>query len=165
MPNIHHALLVGVSPEKVYSAIASQEGISDWWTPGTKGTMELNSVVRFHFGTSYFKEMKITGLQLFRLVEWNCITGAPEWIGTNISFQLLPWDKETLLTTYPEMQGQAEQQSNDNGTLLIFHHDDWKAYTLMFAECSHTWGQFLRSLKLLCETGQGRPWPNQHQAG
>jgi hypothetical protein len=61
------------------------------------------------------------------------------------------------------MSGQLQQQRDINkGTLLIFHHDDWKAYTPMFAECSYTWGQFLRSLKLLCETGKGRPWPKQH---
>lgn len=42
-------------------------------------------------------------------------------------------------------------------TWLVFHHDDWKDYTPMFAECSYTWGQFLRSLNLFCETGKGRP--------
>jgi uncharacterized protein YndB with AHSA1/START domain len=163
MPNIHHALLIGVPVEKVYSAITSQEGLSAWWTPGTKTKAELNSIARFPFGADYFKEMKITELKPFELVKWNCIKGADEWIGTNISFKLLPGDKETLLNSHPEMRGQAEQQQNDKGTLLIFHHDDWKEYTLMFAECSYTWGQFLRSLKLLCETGKGRPWPNQHR--
>ena len=37
-------------------------------------------------------------------------------------------------------------------------------YTNMYAECNYTWGQFLRSLKLLCETGKGRPYPYQHRA-
>jgi hypothetical protein len=62
----------------------------------------------------------------------------------------------------PEISGQIEQQINEESTLLIFHHDDWKDYTPMFAECNYTWGQFLRSLKLLCETGKGTPFPNQH---
>jgi uncharacterized protein YndB with AHSA1/START domain len=163
MPNIHHALLIGVPVEKVYNAITNQEGLSAWWTPGTNAKADLNSVAHFPFGADYFKEMKITELKPFGLVKWNCIKGADECVGTNISFKLLPGNKGTLLNSHPEMQGQAEQQGNEIGTLLIFHHDDWKEYTLMFAECSYTWGQFLRSLKLLCETGKGKPWPNQHR--
>lgn len=163
MPNINHALLIGTSAEKIYNAITSQEGLAAWWTTGVKAEAELNSVARFPFGADYFKEMKITDLKPFELVKWNCIKGAHEWIGTTVFFKLLPGDKEILLSSHPEMKGQIEQQSNDKGTLLVFQHNDWKKYTLMFAECSYTWGQFLRSLKLLCETGRGRPWPRQHK--
>jgi hypothetical protein len=84
-------------------------------------------------------------------------------VGTNLSFQLIPGSKVSLVQAYPEILGQTEQQKADDATLLIFHHDNWKAYTLMFAECSYTWGQFLKSLKLYCETGKGTPWPHQHQ--
>jgi uncharacterized protein YndB with AHSA1/START domain len=164
MPNIRHEVLIGAPAEKIYSAITSQEGLSAWWTPDTKANSERNSVARFAFGPAYFKEMKIAELRPSGQVKWICTAGADEWIGTTISFELQPGDKETLLTSHPEAKDQIQQQRNGNkGTLLIFHHDDWKEYTPMFAECNYTWGQFLRSLKLLCETGQGRPWPNQHR--
>jgi uncharacterized protein YndB with AHSA1/START domain len=163
MPDIHHALFIGAPVEKVYNAICSEEGLSGWWTPDARAKTELNSVARFPFGSDYFKEMKVTDLKPYELIKWNCISGADEWVGTTISFKLLIGNTETLSISHPEMNGQLEQQRNDEGTLLIFHHDDWKDYTLMFAECSYTWGQFLRSLKLLCETGKGRPWPNQHR--
>jgi uncharacterized protein YndB with AHSA1/START domain len=162
MANIHHTLLIGASTEKVYRAITTQEGLSEWWTPNTTAKAELNSIARFPFGPDYFKEMKITELIPVNFVKWDCIDGAAEWIGTTISFSLLQSIKETLLSGHPEMKGQMEQQGNEEGTLLIFQHNDWRGYTPMFAECSYTWGQFLRSLKLLCETGKGRPWPNQH---
>jgi uncharacterized protein YndB with AHSA1/START domain len=163
MPNIHHALLIAAPVEKVYTAITTGEGLSAWWTPNTTVKAVVNSIARFPFGNGYFKEMKITALKPFELVKWNCIKGADEWIGTNIFFKLIPGDKESLLNLHPEILGQIEQQGNDKGTLLIFHHDDWKEYTPMFAECNYTWGQFLRGLKLLCETGKGSPWPNQHR--
>ena len=67
-----------------------------------------------------------------------------------------------MLDTNSELQDQLQQQNENKGTVLIFHHENWIDYTSMFAECSYTWAQFLRSLKLLCETGKGRPWPNQH---
>ncbi len=163
MPNIRHNLLIGASAEKIYKAITSEEGLSAWWTPNTVAKTELNSVSRFPFGNDYFKEMKIMDLSPSELVKWNCIKGDAEWVGTNISFTLISKNKKNLLNTNPEILGQIEQQSSEEGTMLIFHHDDWADYTPMFAECSYTWGQFLRSLKLLCETGKGRPWPNQHQ--
>ncbi len=42
---------------------------------------------------------------------------------------------------------------------LLFHHDNWEAYTQEFASCSFDWALFLRSLKMLCETGKGKPYP------
>jgi len=164
MPNIRHEILIGASAEKVYEAITSQEGLSAWWTPGTKAEHEDNSIARFRFGPEYFKEMKITELKPSLRVKWVCIAGAEEWIGTTIFFELQSGDRKTLLDSHPELQDQLQQQL-DGGktTLVIFHHDDWKDYTSMFAECNYTWARFLRSLKLLCETGKGRPWPNQHR--
>jgi uncharacterized protein YndB with AHSA1/START domain len=164
MPHIRHELLIGATAEKVYGAITGQEGLSAWWTPDTNAKPERDSVARFAFGSEYFKEMKITELKPSEQVKWICIAGADEWIGTTISFKLQPGDKEGLLNSRPELKDQLQQKSNiNNGTLLIFNHDDWKEYTPMMAECNYTWAQFLRSLKLLCETGKGRPWPNQHR--
>ena len=164
MPNIHHELLIGAPAEEIYDAITYPEGLSAWWTPGSNAKPETNSIARFPFGPKYHKEMKIVELIPSRLVKWQCIAGTGEWVGTTLTFSIQSVDKGSMLNSYPEIQGQEEQQGNfDEGTLLIFHHDDWKDYTPMFAECSYTWGQFLRSLKLLCETGKGRPWPNQHR--
>ena len=164
MPNIRHTVFIGAPVEKVYRAITSEEGLSAWWTPDTKVTSQTNAIARFAFGPAYFKEMKIIELKPLEQVKWFCISGANEWIGTTISFSLQAGDKNALLNTHPEVADQVQQQRNsDEGTLLIFHHDGWKDYTPMFAECSYTWGRFLRSLKLLCETGKGRPWPNQHR--
>ncbi|MEO8405378.1 MAG: hypothetical protein ABI480_12305 [Chitinophagaceae bacterium] len=84
-------------------------------------------------------------------------------VGTTLSFALEYGDRKTLLNSHPEIQGQIEQVKGDSLTLLIFHHDDWKEYTAMFAECNYTWGQFLRSLKLYCEIGKGMAWPKQHE--
>lgn len=163
MPDIRHQLIIRAGAAKVYNAITTEEGLSAWWTPDTKIKPELNSVARFGFGPHYFKEMEITEQRPYERVTWNCIAGAEEWLGTTISFELQPGDKNNLLNTHPELTDQVQQQGTiDNTTLLIFHHDGWKEYTPMFAECNYTWGRFLRSIKLLCETGKGTPWPKQH---
>lgn len=163
MPNICHELIIGAPAEKIYSAITSQDGLSSWWTPGAEARAERGSIVRFAFGPDYFKEMKIEVLKPFSEVIWTCTSGAKEWIGTIISFRLQTVDRGSLLHLHPEMKGQADQWRGENGAVLVFHHDNWKHYTPMFAECNYTWALFLRSLKSLCETGTGRPWPYQHQ--
>ena len=164
MPDIRHEILIGASAEVVYGAITRKEGLSAWWTPDTEAMPVLNSVARFGFGSNYFKQMKIVELQPNKLVRWDCISGAEEWIGTRISFILQPGDKEWLSKVHPELSDQINQsKKSGSGTVLIFHHDNWRGQTSMFAECNYTWGQFLKSIKLLCETGNGRPWPTQHQ--
>jgi uncharacterized protein YndB with AHSA1/START domain len=165
MPNIHQSLLIAAPAETVYGAITTPEGLSGWWTPDAKARPELNSVAHFPFGPNYFKEMKITELAPPSAVKWLCLNGADEWVGTTLSFAIESGDKQGLAKSHPEQQGQIQQTDDARPTLLAFRHDDWKAYSPMFAECSYTWGQFLRSLKLFCETGRGRPWPNQHREG
>lgn len=163
MPGIYHEVFISAAAEKIYNAITTQEGLRAWWTPGAETSGELNSIARFYFGPAYFKEMKIAVLQPAHQVEWHCIAGAGEWIGTNISFTLSFADKQNLQHLHPEIKGQLDQDESNEGTLLSLTHKDWAAYTPMFAECNYTWAQFLRSLKLYCETGNGRPWPYQHR--
>ena len=163
MPNIRHEVLIGAPADHVFKAITSQQGLSAWWTPDATAEPALNSVARFPFGPTYFKEMKITKLEPSIQLNWACITGCDEWVGTTLSFELLSGDKGTLSKSRAELYDQLQQLKHDAGTLLVFSHDGWREYTPMFAECNYTWGQFLRSLKLFCETGTGRPWPQQHR--
>ncbi|MCD2425946.1 SRPBCC domain-containing protein [Niabella pedocola] len=139
MKSIYHRLLIAAPAEKVYEALTTQEGLAGWWTPDTRATPETGSIARFAFGPSYFKEMEVTELTPFSRVQWRCLKGHEDWIGTTLSFGLQPHAK---------------------GTVLLFHHDGWKEYTPEFASCSYDWALFFRSLKFLCETGKGFPYPD-----
>ncbi|HEX6224210.1 MAG TPA: SRPBCC domain-containing protein [Chryseolinea sp.] len=163
MSKIYHELIIGASAEQVYNAIVRQDGLTGWWTPDVTGGMEVNGIVRFGFGPTYFKEMKVAVLKPFQEVKWICLAGANEWIGTTLTFRISSGDKQSLLKSNSEAGDQIQQQSGDYMTLLKLEHDGWKEYSPMFAECNYTWGRFLRSLKLFCETGKGIPWPNQHR--
>jgi uncharacterized protein YndB with AHSA1/START domain len=139
MKSICHRLLIETPIEKVYEALTTQEGLSRWWTPDTKAKPEVGSILRFAFGPDYFKEMKVEELKPFSKVKWACLKAYKDWIGTTLTFELQPHDK---------------------GTVLFFHHDGWKEYTPEFASCSYDWALFFRSLKFLCETGKGFPYPD-----
>jgi hypothetical protein len=164
MPNIHLQIFIAATAEKVFEALTTQEGLSAWWTPNTAAVPKEQTIARFTFGNGYYKEMEIVKLKPHHLVEWLCVYGADEWIGTDISFTIKSGTKEKLLAEHPELGDQLHQSSAGSGSLLIFHHNNWKEYTSLFAECSYTWGRFLRSLKLYCEKGEGTPWPTQHAA-
>jgi len=142
MADIKHKLVIGSSLTTVYKNITTQNGLAGWWTPDTSAKEEVGAVLRFGFGPTYFKEMKVISLTPDTKVEWKCITGTEEWLGTNIQFML------------EEEAGKA---------VVYFSHNDWESQTPMFSQCSYDWAMFLRSLKQLCEKGKGSPYPNQHQ--
>lgn len=139
LKSICHRLLIEAPAETVYEALTTQKGLQGWWTPDTTAKPEPGSISRFSFGPDYFKEMKIEELKPYSKVKWLCLKGYEEWIGTTLVFELEPHAK---------------------GTILLFHHGGWKAYTSEFASCSYHWALFFRSLKLLCETGRGLPYPD-----
>lgn len=135
---ICHRLRIDVPVETVFHALTTEEGLSAWWTPDTKAQPVIGSTLKFSFGPDYSKEIRVEDLHHYDKVKWLCLKAQEEWIGTTISFDLEPHPK---------------------GTVLSFNHDNWRAYTPEFAGCSYAWALFLRSLKLLCETGKGLPFP------
>ncbi|WP_343535393.1 SRPBCC domain-containing protein [Pedobacter sp.] len=136
--SIFHRLLIKTPVEIVYQALTTQEGLAGWWTPDTIAKPEVGSISRFTFGPDYFKEMEVIALKPYGLVKWRCIKAFEDWIGTTLTFEL---------------------EAHQKGCVLLFHHDGWEAYTPEFASCSFDWALFFRSLKFLCETGKGFPYP------
>src|SRR5690606_33572088 len=137
--SVYHRLLIKSPVETVFKALTSQEGLAGWWTPHSTATPELGSIARFRFEPEYFKEMKVVALQPYRRVKWECVCGHDDWIGTKVSFDLEPHAK---------------------GSILLFRHGGWQNYSQDFASCNFDWALFLRSLRLLCETGKGLPYPD-----
>lgn len=136
MPAIKHYLIINSSPKKIYSAVTTKTGITNWWTPQTEIGSKIGDTNIFDFGNRYHNEMSIADLQPNKRVEWKCIVGDKEWIGTYLVFEL---------------------KEKDNGTILRFSHSNWKEETDFFASCNYQWAYYMRSLKQYCETGMGTP--------
>ncbi|RNL90396.1 SRPBCC domain-containing protein [Sinomicrobium pectinilyticum] len=142
MKSINHKLVIEAQIEKIYESLTTQKGLAGWWTAKTKAKPEIGSTIRFEFEPDYVKEMKIEELQTNSKVKWLCVGAYEEWIGTTISFELRP---------------------HKRGTSLTFYHDGWKDSAETYTGCNYDWAIFLRSLKLLCETGKGLPYPNHYK--
>ena len=104
MPSIKHFLLIKTQPEKVYTALCKTEGLCGWWTTGAKTDEHIGGTAEFIFGERYYIKMKITILKDIKIVEWECLEGDKEWIGTTFLFDL---------------------EENDGNTILRFSHDNW----------------------------------------
>lgn len=136
---LHRIAAVNVPIEKFYQAITSIEGLSAWWTVQTTGNGgEESGKLEFRFTGGGF-DMAVRSLTINEVVEWEVTGGEPEWIGTQIRWQLK----------------QAE-----NATVLLFRHSGWKEQSEFMHHCSTKWATFLMSLKAYLETGKGAPNPH-----
>ena len=136
---LHKVGIKSSSPDDVYGALATVEGLRGWWTSDTQGQSKTGGVIQFRFGAGGF-DTKVLELDPARRVLWQVIDGPEEWVGTKISFDL---------------------KQNDDWTIVLFKHEGWKEPVEFMHHCSTKWGVFLLSLKSLLETGKGAPWPNE----
>lgn len=121
----------------VFNALSSIDGLSGWWTVHTSGSTELNGVIEFDFPPSFHNKMKVVGVQKDEYVRWNCIEGAADWVGTEISFVM---------------------DRNEGKTRVRFEHSGWEHQEDFFARCSYGWGAYLSSLNRYVEAGEGDPY-------
>jgi uncharacterized protein YndB with AHSA1/START domain len=140
MPDIRHRVVMSAPLDRVYSAIATKDGLSDWWTrDGVRGESTEGSTIEFYFGQPEpAAVMEVTRLDSEGQVSWSCVAGADEWVGTKLDFALTPKDDETV---------------------VLFAHAGWRDPSDFMAHCSARWAYFLLSLKSLVETGKGTPSP------
>ncbi|GAB3653609.1 SRPBCC domain-containing protein [Actinocorallia lasiicapitis] len=134
---LHRIGVKDSTPEQVYDAIATLDGLSGWWAEKTSGLAEVGGVIEFRFGPGGI-DMKVLELVPGRLVRWEVVDGPPEWIGTTVRWEL--------------------RQDGDY-TIVLFTHEGWNEPGEFLRHCSTKWASFLLSLKQLVETGRGAPDP------
>ncbi|WP_445269136.1 SRPBCC family protein [Streptomyces sp. DSM 41634] len=142
MVDILHRVGITASPEKVYEALTTVEGLAAWWTTDTSGTGD--GVLEFRFGDLGGFDMKVLDLQPNARVLWEVVDGPAEWVGTTVGFDLA---------------------QDGEWTILMFAHAGWREPVEFMNHCSTKWAIFLMSLKSLLETGSGAPHPRDVQIG
>lgn len=144
MVDIMHRIGIRAPVTEVYRAIATADGVAGWWTTETSGADAVGSTVTVGFRGSDGTEIgsmdyEVTRLEPDRRVRWRFLAGPPEWIGTDVTFEL--------------------SQEGDM-TIVNFGHRNWREPVEFMGHCSTKWATFLLSLKDLVETGNGRPSPD-----
>ena len=132
-----HEISIAASPERVFAAWTTQEGLASWWTSDCTVAKDVGGVNVFGFqGRAVLFHFHIDALVAPQHVQWTGIAGPKmpdEWIGTTIDVQLLP---------------------EGGNTRLRFSHRDWRSSEGAFRACNTTWGELMYRLRDACE-GRG----------
>src|SRR5438046_2089977 len=109
MTDIVHRIGIKKPAAEVYSALSTIKGLAGWWTQDTTGTSKVGGEIQFRFYDSKGKIMgemhtEVLKLDPNKLVQWRVKAGPPEWIGTDITFNL--------------------NQEGDT-TIVMFGHRNW----------------------------------------
>jgi uncharacterized protein YndB with AHSA1/START domain len=135
---LHRVGVKDSSPDKVYDALTTIDGLSSWWASDTSGSVELGGVIQFRFAPGGI-DMQVIELTPAERVRWQVVDGPAEWIGTTVN-----WDIK---------------QEGDY-TIVLFSHRGWSEPVEFMHHCSTKWAIFLMSLKSLLESGMGNPEPH-----
>jgi uncharacterized protein YndB with AHSA1/START domain len=134
---LHRVGVKDASPEKVYDALTTLEGLAGWWTEDTRGSADAGGVIEFRFPPGGF-DMEVLEQRPGERVAWKVVAGPDEWVGTTVEWDL--------------------RQDGDY-TIVLFKHKGWKEPVEFMHHCSTKWATYMMSLKSLVETGEGAPSP------
>jgi uncharacterized protein YndB with AHSA1/START domain len=138
---LHRVGVEAPSPQGVYDALTTVDGLAGWWTSDTSGESSVGGTLQFRFPNGGF-DMEVVDLEPGERVRWRVVGGPDEWIGTTVDFDLAQVDGHTIVR---------------------FAHRGWREPVEFMHHCSTKWGSYLLSLKALVETGEGRPAPDDVQ--
>lgn len=135
---LHRVGMKSASPEEVYAALGTIEGLSGWWATDTTGSPDVGGILQFRFEPGGF-DMKVLEANPAESVLWEVVDGPAEWIGTTIRWRI---------------------RHNGEWTIVLFTHEGWREPVEFMHHCSTKWATYLLSLKQLVETGTGAPDPH-----
>jgi uncharacterized protein YndB with AHSA1/START domain len=130
------------TPEAVYEALTTVDGLAGWWTDDVQGSGAVGGVLEFRFPPVGGFDMEVLEAQPSERVVWRVAEGPEEWVGTTVEWDL--------------------RQDGDY-TIVLFAHRGWREQVEFMHHCSTKWGSFLMSLKSLVESGKGAPAPRDVQ--
>ena len=132
--SIKHLFHINTSREKVFEAISTIKGLSNWWTTQTSGSSAKDGIIRFRFGDMSGPDMKVTEVKPNESISWECVASNHGWTGNTITIKL---------------------DENDGKTRVRFSHDGWKEQDDFYTICSFSWALYMKSLREFCQTGKG----------
>lgn len=129
---------VDTEPKLVYDALSTSEGVNGWWSDHTEGPSGIGSTMRVAFPDAPITfDFEVVEERPGERVAWKCLSGPPEWVGTDITFDI---------------------QTDDGNMSVLFAHDGWATTGDSFPFIAYSWAQILPRLKKLSESGESDPF-------
>ncbi len=144
MADIIHRIGIKSPATQVYKALSTLDGLAHWWTEDVTGDDQIGGKLEFNFRTKAGETIGKIGMEVETLnapdkVQWRCVDEPEEWLGTDITFDL---------------------SQQDDQTIVLFGHRNWREATEFTSHCSMKWATFLLSLRDYVESGKGKPSPD-----
>jgi uncharacterized protein YndB with AHSA1/START domain len=132
---------VDAEPKAVYETLTTSEGVNGWWSNHTEGPDGVGSTMKVSFPDAPITfDFEVTEGSPGERVAWHCLAGPPEWVGTEVSFDI--------------------QIDTDDNTSVLFSQDGWATTDGSFPFIAYSWAQILPRLKGLAESGKRDPFFN-----
>jgi uncharacterized protein YndB with AHSA1/START domain len=136
MADINHEIKINAAPQAVYEALTSASELAKWHTSRTekaKGKDESFTTLPTDGPTFEWKVVKPDS----HTVEWQCVAGPGDSVGTRARFVLSPL--------------------SDGRTLVEFSHTGWPDTNGNFRKCNTLWAVLLFHLQKYLGTKQAGP--------
>jgi len=141
MPDIRHRVGIAVPRHRVYEEVRSTGGLAEFWAEKVEGDPEVGGKLSFFFGSpDPSVVMEVSELTPDERVQWRCVDGPAEWVGTTVTFDL--------------SDGKGE-------TVLLFTHAGWREPVEFMHHCSTKWATFLIGLRSGLAGGAFAAAPNE----
>jgi uncharacterized protein YndB with AHSA1/START domain len=137
MADIHHDFPIMASPEDVFRAISTPDGIDNGWSRNSSGAPEAGEIYELSFGPGYDWRAAVTRCVPDSEFELQFIEADDEWTRTKVGFNL---------------------DARDGTTQVRFRHVGWPAINEHYRVSSFCWAMYLRILKRYVELGEKVPW-------
>jgi uncharacterized protein YndB with AHSA1/START domain len=137
---IHHVFEIAAPRETVFRALTTADGLAGWWTTHVRmDEAAVGASITFTFRGAFNPRMRITAIDPPAHVDWEGVGGHAAW-GTHTAIRF-------------------ELEATSGGTMVRFWHQvGHELSDEAIAAANFNWGYYLDSLRLLCETGRGKPF-------
>jgi len=137
MAEISHEIKIKAPQSLVFDALTTVHGLTGWHTSQLSGDANLGGVIAFHSSATPAFEWKVTKVDKLKGVEWECVKGPGNSVGTTARFDL--------------------SETSDGRILVELSHSGWPHTRGNFRKCNTLWGILLHHLRKYAETGKRDP--------
>jgi uncharacterized protein YndB with AHSA1/START domain len=138
MPDIRHRVGITAQQHRVYEMLSTKEGLAEFWTR-VEGDSGVGGKLSFFFANREPSAvMEVVELSPDDRVQWRCVEGPPEWVGTTVTFDL---------------------KDSSGETVVLFTHANWREPIEFMHHCSTKWATFLIGLRSGLEDGAFAAFP------
>lgn len=137
MPDIHHQFPISAPAAKVFDAVATGEGLAQWWTLEASGDPREGGEYSLGFGPEYHWRAIVRRFAPGSEIEWEIVEADEDWPGTRVGIRL---------------------EDRGDSTLVHFRHVGWSEDNDHYRISCFCWAMGLRLLKRYVEIGETVPY-------